>query len=325
MNSIKNILAVILFFSLLSIGCKDESDSNELPAPAPTREDAIPDDAVKMTPATDLFPPVLHSTIWSDPAPLLGPVNTAGVEDSPVISADGNTMYFFFTPDASVAPGLQASDGVSGVWWTRKLEGAWTEPERLLLYSGEALDSPLYFLNDTLWFASARAGNYGDIDIYTVAYHNYTWGSPQNAGSLFNMTWDIGQLCLTSDGSNLIYDHLNDAGTNYDLLEVQRNFFFEPQGVGDEINTGANEWQPCLTPDDTEFWFTRDQSGFGHTGPSLFRCMASDSGWAVPDEVLSNLSGDVTIDAQGNLYFTHIFLDDSLHIIESDIYVCYHR
>ena len=50
-----------------------------------TREESIPDSAVKMTPETDLFPPILHSNEYEEPIPMSGSINTAGAEDSPFI------------------------------------------------------------------------------------------------------------------------------------------------------------------------------------------------------------------------------------------------
>ena len=292
---------------------------------ATTRAEAIPDDAVKITPVTDLFPPILHSNLWSEPVPLLGPVNTAGVEDSPVITPDGQTLFFFFTPDANVPDGLKASDGISGVWGSQRIGGEWSEPERVLLYTGDALDSPLHVQGDILWFGSARIVP-DRINVYTVPWRNGSWADWQDAGSLLNDTYDVGQLALTNDGLTMYFDRLNDSGTNYELFKtVFSNTWSLPVTLNAAINTAGHEGQPCLTPDNTELWFMRDPSGFGYTGPSIWRSVASDTSWSNPEEVLSNICGDVAIDAAGNLYFTHVFLDDTFNKIEADIYVCYRQ
>ena len=47
-----------------------------------------------------------------------GPVNTAGAEDSPFVTPDGQTLYFFFTPDVRVPAEQQLLDGVTGIWVT---------------------------------------------------------------------------------------------------------------------------------------------------------------------------------------------------------------
>lgn len=314
---------------ILAVSYPELGDTTDNPIAiisALTRQDALPDEAVKITPDIDLFPPILHSPIWSSPVPLPGPVNTAGVEDSPVITPNGQNLFFFFTPDANVAPGFQAGDGMSGVWWSRKDGGTWSEPVRIILFAGDALDSPIHVQGDVLWFGSARAGNYGEIDLYTVPWRNGSWADWRNAGSLLNGDYDIGQLALTSDDVTMYFDRFDAVGADYDLWQSAfSHSWSEPVDIGVGVNSVGNEGQPCLTPDNSEFWFTRDPSGFGSPGPALLRCTASDSAWADPEEILSSLCGDVTIDGDGNLYFTHVFLDSSFHIIESDIYVCYHR
>lgn len=45
------------------------------------RESEIPEDAVKMSPEADMYPPQLHSYQFEEPVPMPGPVNTAGAED----------------------------------------------------------------------------------------------------------------------------------------------------------------------------------------------------------------------------------------------------
>lgn len=86
----------------------------------PTRESAIPKDAIKVTPQTDTFPPILHSDEWNLPVPLPQSINTAGAEDSPFVMPDGNTLYFFFTPNASVPPEKQILDNVTGIYVSKK-------------------------------------------------------------------------------------------------------------------------------------------------------------------------------------------------------------
>ena len=101
-------LALGILFIVTSIGCDvgEKSDVEILP-----RESKISTDAVKMTPQTDYHPPILYSDEWEEPVPLPYPVNTAGAEDSPFIMPDGNTLYFFFTPDPAVPVEKQLIDG----------------------------------------------------------------------------------------------------------------------------------------------------------------------------------------------------------------------
>lgn len=61
-----------------------------------SRDLEIPAAAMKGSPETDTAPPILYSDQWLSQIPLPGIVNTAGAEDSPFISLDGRTLYFFF-------------------------------------------------------------------------------------------------------------------------------------------------------------------------------------------------------------------------------------
>jgi len=51
----------------------------------------------------------------------LSGVNTPGGEDSPFITPDGATLYFFLTPDVSIPVERQLFDGVTGIWASIRL------------------------------------------------------------------------------------------------------------------------------------------------------------------------------------------------------------
>jgi len=105
---------ICLSVTLLIISCAEKNPIAVYPVVA--REDRIPADAVKRTPETDQHPPIMHSTDFDEPVPMTLTINTAGAEDSPFITPDGNTLYFFFTPDVSVPPNEQLFDDVTGIW-----------------------------------------------------------------------------------------------------------------------------------------------------------------------------------------------------------------
>jgi len=85
------VIVLLLISSLVQDGSEEEQ------VEIVPRESKIPEDAVKVTPETDLFPPHLHSDKYAEPVPMPGPINTASGEDSPFITPDGSTFYFFFS------------------------------------------------------------------------------------------------------------------------------------------------------------------------------------------------------------------------------------
>lgn len=128
----------------------------------------IPADAVKMTPETDMYPPILYSDEFEVPIPMPGPINTRGAEDSPFMMPDGNTFYVFFTPDVRVPAERQLLDNVTGIYFSHKVGGQWTEPELIVSqFAGEPkLDNEgnLYFTHHFY-----ENGTMLEADIY-VAY-----------------------------------------------------------------------------------------------------------------------------------------------------------
>lgn len=88
----------------------------------------------------------------------------------------------------------------------------------------------------------------------------------------------------------------------------------------------TNEDQPFITPDGSELWFT-GQSRQGQIGPAVFRCRrGADGAWGAPEEIVSCLAGEPTLDAAGNLYFIHHYYSaDMAQMIEADVYVAYRK
>ena len=99
-----------------------------------TRAELVPTQVVKLTPENDPAPPQLapaFRSLWEDPVPMPGPVNTGGAEDSPFITSDGNTFYFFFTADPGIDIHTQAVDPWTGIYWTHKVDGQWQDAAAL--------------------------------------------------------------------------------------------------------------------------------------------------------------------------------------------------
>jgi hypothetical protein len=313
-------LSAGLVLALLASGC----DTTE-PEGSKSRQDAIPEDAVKVTPETDEFLPVLHVAGWADPVPLAGPVNTAGGEDSPFVSPDGQTFLFFFTPDVEVPAGEQVSDGVSGIWVSTLAGGSWSEPTRVVLSSVPSLEGAPTLAGDDLWFASARGGNYGEIDVWIAERTGSAeWGNWHNAGSRLNQDLDIGEWHLASGGDTLYFGWADAAGYgDLDIWAVARNGgdWGTPWNLGPAVNSAGHESRPFLTTDGSELWFT-GTSHLGYHGPAVFRSLRTGEGWGEPQEIISNYAAEPCLDDQGNIYFIHHFMTAEEEMIEADVYFC---
>ncbi len=290
---------------------------------------AIPSDAVKMTPGTDINKPVVHSDLWEQPVPFAGPVNTAGAEDSPYITSNGTWFFFFFTPDVDVPPEKQLIDGVTGIWWTKRVGDNWSSPEKIILHNDVSLDGAQCVVGTTMWFASVRAGNYREVDIYTAEYAGGKWTDVRNVGEQLNVQYGMGEFHLMPDG-NTLYFHKGSLGDDTMGLWVTHRTsigWSEPVPIT-EINSLPNfAGYPFVTPDGNELWYTSwSTRGEGYLGPAIFRSLKQPNGtWGTPEEIISNFAGESTMDSEGNIYFVHHYYSADDKMIEADIYVAYKK
>ncbi|MBM3331818.1 hypothetical protein FJY68_08215 [candidate division WOR-3 bacterium] len=289
------------------------------------RYSKIPADAVKGSPATDLFPPILVSPDFEAPVPMPGPVNSAGAEDSPFITSDGQEFYFFFTPDVRVPVEKQLIDSVTGIWACRLVGGNWTEPERVVLSDDVSLDGCQQVIGDTLWFASTRSRNMlGDIDVFYAVRRNGEWADWRNAGKQLNVDYNIGEFHLTSDHQTLYFGS-PEGTSDYDIWRMQRNAtgWDAPVKLGPNVNTAKNEGWPYLSSDMTELYFTGWNDSFA--GPCIYLSRLDSLGqWGPREVIVQQFAGEPTLDDAGNLYFVHHYYTGGQNnrMLEADIYVC---
>lgn len=291
-----------------------------------TRADAISPNAVKVTPETDQHPPVLEATfshLWEDPVPVGAPINTAGGEDSPFITPDGNTLYFWFTPDVSIPAEGQVDDRVTGIYRSDKTTGGeWTEPERVYLtyYDEPSLDGAHTIRDDTMWFASARAGNYRGVDMWLAQLENNRWTNWTNAGEVLNQDYEVGELHVTADGNEIYFHSTRSGGRGGIDIWITRRVggeWQEPENVA-AVNSEYTDGWPFVSEDGNELWFLR---GIG--APEIWRSEKAGGEWQAPEKVISSFAAEPTLDNEGNIYFAHHYWDTpSDSMIEADFYVC---
>ena len=276
--------------------------------------------AGKITPATDRYPPIMHADEWQKPYPIAGPVNSAGLEDSPFITPDGDTLFLFYTPSASEPAQKQIYDGVTGIYRAERVDGGWQEPERIqLAEKGQpALDGCPFFQDGSLWFCSIRDGNFRDIDFWSAENAGDDWIKVQNAGGLLNAEFAIGEMHISPDGRTMFFHRPDPAqGNSYDLWQAEYvdGDWVEPTPL-DLLNTSEDDSRPALSPDGRELWFTRTYQGT----PAIFRSVWSGNDWGLPELIISRFAGEPSIDSDGNIYFTHHFFESG-RMIEADIYI----
>jgi hypothetical protein len=320
----KLLVGIMLCLQLAILaGCGVISESMQASQPTPTttaaieRESLIPADAVKMSPETDQNPPILYSDDFEAPVPVPGLVNTAGAEDGVFVTLDGNTLYFFFTPDVDVPTEKQILDGVTGLYVSHKTDGIWGEPERIIMHDpGKlAVDGCEFVQGNVMWFCSAREG-YTGLHWFTAEFQDGAWRNWQNAD--FDPTYQVGELYISGDGRQLYFHSERPGGKGgLDIWVSQMldGIWQEPVNLA-AVNTPDNDGWPALSVAEDELWITRNWG--------VWRAKKVNGEWQEAELIVSPLAGEASLDAEGNLYFVHHYYVDG-RMIEADIYVAYKR
>ncbi len=341
----KNILLGILFGFILIAGCVEETPMPQPPIGSPdepeaepecntdtdcneaficadgecvlkliSRVEAIPDDAVKITLETDKAPPILYSDEYEEPIAMPEPITTAGAEDSAFMMPDGNTFYFVFVPDVRVPVEKQILDGSSGMYMSQKINGEWSEPERVVLNDDISLDGCHFVHGDFMLFCSVRAP-YAGIHWYSAEYIDGKWTNWKNVDDVVKTEeYETGELHISSDGNELYFHSYREGGKGGMDIWVSRKVdgeWGEPENV-EAVNTERDDGFPALSPDDSELWISRDYG--------IWRSKKVNGTWTEPEKIVSPLAGEASIDNEGNVYFTHHFYDNDV-MLEADIYV----
>lgn len=290
--------------------------------PSPTmqnisRDLKIPAGAIKILPQMDLTPPISLSNEYDQPVPVPGLVNTAGGEDSPFIMPDGKTLYIFFTPDVSISAQDQVTDGVTGIYVSKLTVGGWQEPQRIILQEpGKlAVDGCEFILENWMWFCSAREGFEG-LHWFTAELVHDTWQNWQIAD--FDPAFQVGELHISLDGNYLFFASNRPGGKGAGDIWYSRNLdgkWQEPINLA-LLNTPDSEGWPALNPAGDELWFSRNYG--------IWRSKLVNDQWQTAELIISPLAGEPSVDASGNVYFTHHYFKDD-QMLEADIYVAFKK
>jgi outer membrane protein OmpA-like peptidoglycan-associated protein len=176
----------------------------------------------------DIYVSHLKDSTWTAPKRLSPIINSEKDDDSPFLSADGNTLYFS-------SKGHNSSGGYD-FYKSELVNGEWTYPENLGYPMNSAGDDIyLSFTEDGKkgFFSSNRTGGYGGMDIYTFAVDQKTVAGitydkkgnplPDVIVTLINLT-SGGEVYESSD-ENGAFEFQVDADQEFSLLGEKTDYF----------------------------------------------------------------------------------------------------
>jgi outer membrane protein OmpA-like peptidoglycan-associated protein/tetratricopeptide (TPR) repeat protein len=119
---------------------------------------------------------------------------------------------------------------------------------------------------ETLIFTAIAQEN-GDENLYVTRRTGEGWSAPESLSSVINSPENEGTCAVSADGRTLVFTSCQGRKRrgfgNCDLYVSYQtgNDWSEPENLGKEINSGAWESQPALSPDGRTLYFVSDRPG----------------------------------------------------------------
>ena len=236
----------------------------------------------------------------SDRAINLEELNTPSSEVAPIITADGNTIYF--TSDR--AGGMGGQD----FWTSRRVGGKWTAPINIGELNTSQNEGPDTITADgkTMYYTGCnrRPDGSDKCDIYvTHLSADRKWRPGENLGPPINTDYEEANATISSDGKLLIFTSNRPGGLGgYDLWmsALQPNGKWgEPKNLGANVNTPMWEGVAFIHSDGVTMYFSSNgRGGFGNA--DIFQTQLNpDRSWSEP----VNMGGLVN-SPYNDIYFT---------------------
>ncbi|HYV19466.1 MAG TPA: hypothetical protein VFC25_10615 [Verrucomicrobiae bacterium] len=208
-----------------------------------------------------------------------GVVSTGAFETHPAFTPDGKTLYF-------VRSTPQFTDWK--IYVSRWSDGRWTTPE-MAPFSGRDRDADPYVTADgrQLFFISDRPVDgkpKEDTDIWVMSRSKGGWGEPRHLGPPVNS--DGNEWLPRPAANGTLYfgsDRPGGLGKT-DLYRSRRTAsgYGPAENLGPAVNSEADEYEPCIAPDESFLVFMADGRPDAVGGGDLYIASRNGDSWTPP-------------------------------------------
>jgi Tol biopolymer transport system component len=189
--------------------------------------------------------------------------------NTPKIFAAGIISDEFGNRDMAISPlgdelfytlQFQSGRGFSTILQSKKVNGKWTQPE-VATFCGKYNDLEPAFSPDgsKLYFVSSRPTSgvaNKDFDIWYVTKMNGVWNTPINPGMPVNTNEDEYYPSITKTGNVYFTRAVQGREEDIMLCEFKNNQYDTAVSLPDEINSGGDEFNAFVDPDEKFIIFT---------------------------------------------------------------------
>lgn len=194
--------------------------------------------------------------------PMPAPFNRNNNEGGATLTADNKYMFFTICKDeGGEYPNCD-------IWYTMKQGNAWAEIKNLgpKVNGKDTWESQPSISSDgrTIYFASNRAGGYGELDIWkSTKDANGEWGEPENLGPTINTKASEKSPFFHSDGQTLYFSstgHLGYGGYDIYFSKLDdEKLWKKPINIGYPINSEKDDLGFFVSTDGQFGYFASDK------------------------------------------------------------------
>lgn len=223
-------------------------------------------------------------------------INTTSHEYSPLISKDGNVLYFV----GYDRPGGKGGEDI--FYLERKEDGTWGEPKPFEVFNTKTHETlkAISADNNAVVLFGNYPGSFGGGDLFYSINVDGAWTTPCNMGGDINTgDWES-QANLSSDGRFMFFASNRPGGqgkADIYISELTDEGWTTPVNLGPTINSSLDERTPFLAADGKTLYFS-SEGHFGFGGFDLFVTKRLDdtwTNWSKPvnmGKYINTLSGD---------------------------------
>ncbi|MCP4261494.1 MAG: hypothetical protein GY774_28930 [Planctomycetes bacterium] len=225
--------------------------------------------------------------VFGEPVNLGRTVNSSAHEGTPVMPADGLSLFF----DANRSGGLGAFD----VWVITRatIDDEWGTPVNLgAPVNTSSWDGVPSISADglSLFISSNRSGSSGGMDMWisTRETIDAPWSTPANLGPTVNSAFDDVSQSISANGLELYFSSNRPGGSGAEDLWMTTRATTDdnwgtPVNLGGQVNTSYGEVNPSISPDGLSlFFFSTRSGGYGSRDIWMTTRATTDDEWGTP-------------------------------------------
>ena len=211
-------------------------------------------------------------------------VNTAYHEAAPVVSPDGKHLYFFVTNHPENSYGKEGSQDI----WMSSLQAdsTWGKPQHLGKPLNDNRSNQVFNILDDgrIFIKGGRSKNSRGFSFTQRTGNDFSKPEEVDVENLDKM--NLGKFygaTMSSDGNHIIiYMSEKENGIFSDLYvsHLQEDGKYSiPVKLGNNVNTGRDEFGPFLAPDDKTLYYSSNRKDKGFGSADIYRVTRLDDTW----------------------------------------------